>query len=207
MAQKQKFKQFAAANYSRRLRFCLSLAAIYAVTAIFGWLVFRPAPYSLAQVESAKQFQHIASVPKIAPISGIPVRIVISTISVDLPVDPGTYDKATDSWTLSGYDAQYAVITPPANNQNGDTFIYGHNNHYVFWNLQYIQPGAQALVYTNNGHIFSYIYQSTVALSPNDTSILKRSDSGPPMMTVQTCSGSLFEWRQMYKFNFDKVVQ
>src|SRR5580765_4459047 len=79
-----------------------------------------------------------AVVPVIKPvvmekprISGKPVRIVISSVQIDLTVDEGSYNPADDSWSLSGYHAQYATTSAPANDRDGGTFIYGHNNKFV----------------------------------------------------------------------------
>jgi sortase (surface protein transpeptidase) len=98
------------------------------------------------------------------------------------------------------------MISAVANNTSGDTFIYGHNNDYVFGAFRHITPtpGATAFVYTANGHIFDYTFDSSLNLSPDDTSILTY--QGPPVLTIQTCTGSVNEWRTMYRFNFDKVV-
>src|SRR5260370_34407240 len=69
----------------------------------------------------------LAAAPRVQVISGLPVRIVIPASGVDLPVDQGYYDAAADSWTLSGYHAQFAMLSTLANNYGGETFIYGHN--------------------------------------------------------------------------------
>ena len=94
-----------------------------------------------------------------------------------------------------------------ANNAGGDTFIYGHNNDFVFGALRHNtpQPNALALIYTDNGHIFSYSFQSVTSVAPNDVSALDY--RGRPIMTIQTCTGSLNEWRTMYKFDFVGVLQ
>jgi sortase (surface protein transpeptidase) len=92
-----------------------------------------------------------------------------------------------------------------ANDYSGDTFIYGHNNRFVFGPIKDIAPGSEALVYTSNNHVFSYVFQSSKNLTPDDTSILRY--KGPSKLTVQTCSGALFEWRQLFSFDFNRLVQ
>jgi hypothetical protein len=42
-------------------------------------------------------------------------------------------------------------------------------------------------------------------LTPEDTSILNY--KGPSMLTVQTCSGSFFEYRQLFSFKFNRLLQ
>ena len=43
------------------------------------------------------------------------------------------------------------------------------------------------------------------ALDGNGTVVVNY--QGPPMLTIQTCTGSLNEWRTLFKFSFVKVVQ
>jgi len=159
-------------------------------------------PIALARAE---QQPHVAPQPHI--VAGLPVRIVIPASGVDLPVDQGYYDSANNSWTLTGYHAQFAMISTLANNYSGETFIYGHNNNYVFGALRHVTqaPGATALIYTSNGHVFAYSFVSAQNLGPTDTNVLNY--NGPPIMIIQTCTGSLNEWRTMYRYDYSKVVQ
>jgi LPXTG-site transpeptidase (sortase) family protein len=147
------------------------------------------------------------TVQNVVETSGQPDRITIPSEDLDLPVIPGAYDPSTDSWTLSGYKAQFATASAPANNVGGETFIYGHNNDYVFGALRHVTPsvGAEAFVYTTNGHEFAYSFQKTWSVGPYDVSTLHY--QGPPILLIQTCTGSFNELRTMYLFNFEKVVQ
>lgn len=192
-----------------KLRYYTSLSSVYIVTIALGWFVLHPVARPHTQLVSLTQPQQskiVAMLAKPDAISGKPVRIVLPASGLDLPIDEGVYDT-TNGWTLSGYHAQFAVGSSPANNQAGDTFIYGHNNNYVFGALRHRTPdvGEQALIYTDNGHVFSYLFQSTASLTPDDTSVL--SYQGPPVLTIQTCTGSFNEWRTLFRFSFDKVVQ
>ncbi len=194
-----------------KLRFYSTIFIIYALTIGFGWYVVHPVSAlnssRYASLTRSQQKPHIPLVKKIPVISGLPNRIVIPASSVDLPIIPGYYDSTTDTWTLSGYDAQFAMISSLANNTEGQTFIYGHNNNYVFGALRHVtpSPGAQALIYTTNGHIFSYTFTSVQSIGPNDVAILNY--SGPSTLLIQTCTGSLNEWRTEYSFVFNKVEQ
>ncbi len=138
--------------------------------------------------------------------AGLPVRVVLPDVGIELPIDPGYFDSSSNSWTLSGYRAQYAMITTLPNNHDGNTFIYGHNNKYVFGHIKTIQPGQKAVVYTENNYTFTYSFVSTVGVGPDDTSVFDY--TGPPILTIQTCSGNWNEIRQMYVFkfqNFNKI--
>jgi LPXTG-site transpeptidase (sortase) family protein len=191
---------------AKKARYYTSVAIMYIATLIVAFYVFKPFP-SLMPGASA-QIKNTPAVPAVREIlvtSGLPNRIVIPSMAIDLPVDPGYYDANQNEWTLSGYHAQFAMPSTLANDYSGDTFIYGHNNRFVFGPLKNIAPGAEALVYTDNGHVFSYIFDSSKNLTPEDTSILNY--KGPSMLTVQTCSGSFFEYRQLFSFKFNRLVQ
>jgi len=136
-------------------------------------------------------------------ISGIPVRIVISPLYIDLPVDKGVYDPSTDTWTLHDLRAYYAVYSSPANNISGNTFLYGHNNYQTLGAIKSITPGTIAQLYTDNGHVFDYSFDSYSFVEPNDLSVFNY--QGKPLLTVQTCTGVWNETRGMFKFNFVKV--
>lgn len=195
----------------QKTRFFSNIALLYVLSIAFILYALRPM-HLLAQSRpvsfiQTSQTPHLSVVPKITLVSGQPVRIVIPASSVDLPIDPGYYNSSDDSWTLSGYRAQFAMVSTLANNIGGETFIYGHNNNYVFGALRHVtpSPGASALLYTDNGHIFAYSFQSASSLAPDDSSALNY--QGPPMLTVQTCTGSFNEWRTVFKFSFVKVMQ
>jgi sortase (surface protein transpeptidase) len=188
-----------------KVRYYSSVSIIYLLTLLFAWFALHPVPRH--NIILAKAFSPTVLAADVNAVYGRPVRIVIPASNVDLPVDPGYFDQSQASWTLSGYRAQFAMISNLANNVGGDTFIYGHNNNYVFGALRHVTPtvGAQALVYTDNAHVFAYSFARAYSLAPDDTSVL--SYQGPPIMTIQTCTGSLNEWRTMYQFNFVKVIQ
>jgi len=143
--------------------------------------------------------------PKV--ISGKPTRIVIASSGIDLPVDDGIYDAAKGTWTLSDTHAQFAVITSPANDHAGTTFIYGHGTDAVFGRIGSNPPpvGTTAEVHTDNNHVFTYTLQAVKNYDPNDTSIFDDTSSGPPRLIVQTCTGAFSEWRTMFTFRFERV--
>lgn len=158
-------------------------------------------------IETAPVASNEKSTPVSNVISGKPLRLVIADAGIDLPIDEGYYDQATDTWTLSDSRLQHAAVTMPANNQSGNTFIYGHGTDQVLAPLSSNPPsvGATAQVYTDNNHVFTYTFRSSHNFTPNDTSVF--SYNGPPILTVQTCTGPASEWRTMYTFEFEKVTQ
>lgn len=137
---------------------------------------------------------------------GMPISISITPVPylpTTIQVVPGYYNPKTQSWNLSLTQAQFATPSVEPNSVAGNTIIYGHYRPEVFAYLHLIKPGAKAYVTTDQGYLFTYTYEDTYALDPSNTSIF--SYQGPPILTVQTCSGAYFQNRQMYQFGFDSV--
>jgi LPXTG-site transpeptidase (sortase) family protein len=131
-------------------------------------------------------------------ISGSPTRLVIPSINIDIPVIDGYYNSASRAWTLSADKVQFAAMTTLPNNSGGLTFMYGHNNRKVFKQLPNIKPGARASIKTANGHTFTYQFVSSKTVPPTDSSVL--SYQGPPVLTLQTCTGFWYQNRSLYTF-------
>jgi sortase (surface protein transpeptidase) len=136
----------------------------------------------------------------ITKISGHPKAISIPSLNINLQIIDGFYNKSSRQWTLTLDKAQFAPITPEPNNIAGNTFIYGHYRREVFAYLHNIKPGGKAIVTTDNGYKFIYRFNQTYATSPDDSSIFNY--KGAPILTVQTCSGTWFQNRQMYLFEY-----
>lgn len=187
---------------ANKARYFSSVTLIYLVTLLFAYSVFNPSIIYHSRAEALKSSNEFVPTPK-KIIFGMPVRITVPSQGVDLMIRQGEYNPVDNSWTLSGYDAQFAMATSLPNNNTGNTFIYGHNNMHVFGPLKKLQPGQQAFIYTDNNHIFTYTYENATEVSPEDTSVLHY--RGHAILTIQTCSGNWNEWRKMYKFDFTRV--
>lgn len=135
----------------------------------------------------------------VAKLQGKPVRISIPSLKIDLPIIDGLYNAEKQTWTLTNNKAQYATITPLANNQSGNTFIYGHNRKDVFAPLHKIKAGAEVILYTDNGHEFRYSFRSSLETNPYDDSLFHY--EGAPILTLQTCSGIWQQNRQLFTFD------
>lgn len=138
-------------------------------------------------------------------ITGNPTRLVIEGLGIDLQVAPGIYDKKTSQWSLSLDKAHFAELSSTPNNKGGNSFIYGHNRKGVLNSLPSIQMNQEAKIYTDNGLIFNYTFVGAVEVSPNDTSIFNY--QGEPILTIQTCSGSFYQNRQLFTFTFKDVIK
>ena len=135
-------------------------------------------------------------------VQGTPVHVEVSQVGVNIGVEKGYYNANNGKWTLSDTSAFYGTMTAPANSQTGNTFIYGHNANDIFGNLRDVQIGAEAIVTTDNGYKFYYTLQSFKAVSPNDVSLIQNTEI--PTLTLQTCSGSWYQFRTLYTFTFNR---
>lgn len=142
-------------------------------------------------------------------ISGKPVKIIIESASIDLLVDAGTYNESDGSWTLSDTRAQYATMTPNANDHSGATFIYGHGTYAVFGRIGTHPPpaGTIAKLVTDNGKVFVYALQEVKDYNPDDVSLFAGMANGSPRLIVQTCTGAFSQWRTMFTFRFERIEQ
>jgi len=173
------------------------------VLGMFVAILF-PDPPSASHEPVASAVRRIASQSKLPSISlGIPTRVVVPSVAIDLPVRLGSYDVASQTWTLDTSSAFYADRSVPANSSNGSTLVYGHAQQGLFARLPEITDGATAQVYTDSGKVFSYTFQSARQVTPDDTSIF--SNTGAPMLALQTCSGPFDTYRTLVVFNLTKV--
>ena len=164
--------------------------------------VIRPAAYSDFEIQDG-QIQQVDTRDE-EVVSGVPVRLQIDAADVDIAVSDGGYDAENHTWELSTDTAHYADITPPANNQVGNTFIYGHNRREVFASLDKLTIGDQAVIQTVNGKTFIYTLRNIEDVEPTDVSLFEY--QGTSILTVQTCSGNWFEKRRLYTFDFTEVI-
>jgi LPXTG-site transpeptidase (sortase) family protein len=141
---------------------------------------------------------------KVTPATqGIPVRVVVPTAAIDLPVKVGSYNPDNASWDVDMDNAYYADVSMPVNNSNGTTLIYGHAQSAIFETLPQIQPDAEAIVYTDSGYVFHYQHTTSRLVVPTDVSVFTA--NGPPNLVLQTCIGVYSEWRGLYSFKLTSI--
>lgn len=195
----------------RNLKFGIITGAILCVVGFAGaapTLYFNTTKRGTVTAQPAFQPPKAVATPVATPekpvTSGHPVGISVPSVQItDVPVVDGSYNPKTEAWTLGLHTAQWGVMTPQPNDAAGNTYIYGHYRPEVFAYLHVIKPGAQALVTTDNGYKFVYTFQRSTDVAPTDTSLFNY--QGPPILTVQTCSGTWFQNRQLFVFAFDHV--
>lgn len=189
-----------------KIFFCTSVILLNVGILGFAWYVSPLSPIHSYKANAAAVLPEppVLNKPEESPaLSGKPVRIIVPSRSLDLPVIDGFYNESDGSWSLSLDKAHYATPTVPANNRRGNTLIYGHNRPEVFQTLIKLEPGATLKVYTDNGYVFSYVYEEVKDVNPNDVSIF--SYNGPPIVTLQTCTGNWYEVRRLFQFSFFSV--
>jgi LPXTG-site transpeptidase (sortase) family protein len=133
-----------------------------------------------------------------------PNRLQVTSVGIDLTVAKGYYNQDTQKWTLSRNKAHFATMTDMPNTETGNTYIYGHNRKEVFTPLTKIKPGAEAIVYTESGQKFTYRLARSITTKPDDSSMLFY--KGSPILTLQTCTGALYQNRTLYVFELTGVI-
>lgn len=170
-----------------------SIAAVYML-----YVVITPLPAT--RVRASSSVAPPAVVPAVIPKSGIPSRLVVPSIGIDMPIKVGDYNINTKLWTVTDTEIFYANTSVPANDTNGTTLIYGHARWGVFGALPDIQPDALAEVYTDSGFRFEYRYASMQKVAPTNTSVF--TEKGEPKLLLQTCTGPWDSERALYSFAF-----
>lgn len=153
----------------------------------------------VAQAAQTAEFR-LQSAPSAKTISGIPTRIIIPSLSIDLPITSQTYSESTKSWPVSNTDANYASSTAPLNNSHAETLIYGHSTRTIFGPLLDLSAGAVAYIYADNGHLFKYSYTGSQDVTPYKLSIFKDMANAPAGLKLITCDGPNFEYRRLMSF-------
>ena len=188
------------ATITDKLYFYASTVILNVCVLVFAWGL---SPLSSAAQEVVEAAPQVTTQSPRKIVSGKPVRIVIESIGVDLPVSDGIYNSANGEWTIGNHKAYYATPTPLVNDYRGTTLIYGHNNRTAFRKLHNLSPSAQLTVYADSGSVFHYKLISSTAVTPTDTSLLAY--GGKPQVILQTCSGNWNEQRQLFSFALQSV--
>ncbi len=132
-----------------------------------------------------------------------PVGLYVPRLNLFLEVDEGHYNPVSKTWNLSSTRAQWATITPRANNTSGNTFVYAHNYPAVFGRLSELNAGDDFILLGEGGHRFVYTMTSRLETNPYDDRLFYY--TGPPILTVQTCSGLWDQNRLLITFKLTRV--
>lgn len=171
-----------------------------AVGVMFYVINIAPTPVAAVPQPVIKQPVVVKAIPAT---QGIPVRVAVPSLSIDLPVAVGSYNPDDGSWTVDATQAYFADASMPINNSNGTSLIYGHAQSTVFETLPQIQPEAEAIVTTDTGYVFHYRYTSVQQVPPSDVSVF--TSVGPPKLVLQTCIGAWSELRALFSFRLESI--
>lgn len=139
---------------------------------------------------------------KVLLVKGIPYRITIPRLQIDLSVENGDYVE--ESWTTSSVKALFATKSSLPNNVEGNTIIYGHDTNEVFRSTDRLITGDRVLLYTDRG-IFEYEFTKWELVNPTDTSVFNY--NGAPRLTLITCYGLTNSMRRLMYFDFFGVTK
>lgn len=167
-----------------------------AVGVMFYTVNITPMPVSATRIPTP--ISQVTAPKEIPATVGIPIKVSVPSVAIDLPVKVGSYHPEDGSWDLDLTSAYYADVSMPINNANGATIIYGHAQATIFETLPQIQPGAEATVHTDTGYAFKYQFISSKEVPPTDVSVFTA--NGPPTLVLQTCIGVYSELRGLYSF-------
>lgn len=190
-----------------RVRFSVSVAVVYLVTLLLTMYAFNAGLFKLIKPEV------IAAPPAVSAnvkrpdfwpvVYGKPIRLKVPKVGMDLEVIDGVFNSVDASWNVSPDKAQYATNSAQANDIAGNTFIYGHYNTKVFLPLDHLEVGDTAEIDTDKNQAFFYTLYKVTDTTPQDVAVFNY--QGPPILTVQTCSGDWFEMRRFYQFKFERL--
>lgn len=127
-----------------------------------------------------------------------PIHLSIPDVNINLNVADGYYNRQTQTWSLSHDKAHFAVMTARPNTEQGQTFIYGHNRNAVFTRLTQLRSGSLAYLTTADNIRFTYRFTKLQTTVPGNSDVLDY--QGPPILTLQTCTGVRFQNRTLYSF-------
>lgn len=133
-----------------------------------------------------------------------PSKISLPRLGINAIVQPGVYDPIKNIWNVSETTAHFMTISSPPNNTSGKTIIYAHNTRNLFGPTAKAQAGDKAIITTDTGEVFNYVYSGEVVVTPTDTEVLETSPTDSPQLVLLTCGGSWNQKRRLLYFNIDK---
>ena len=138
------------------------------------------------------------------PIVGVPTRVTLPDIGIDLPAKKGSYNPAAQTWTLDKTHVFINTLTNPEG-QLGELenlpvpLLYGHNNASILAKTRDIKPGHTLTVVTDNGYVLEYRYLRDIVVAQEESWVLDY--QGPEDLMLMTCTGVRYEVRRVMFFD------
>lgn len=115
-----------------------------------------------------------------------PLRLVIKSLSIDLPIFPAVISN--NRWTTSHYGISY-LATSAVPGDYGNSILYGHNWERLLGNLKNVKVGDIIEITYDDTSKRTFIISHIQIVSPSDVSILAPTNT--PQITLYTCTGFL----------------
>lgn len=126
-----------------------------------------------------------SATPSAGP-SGMPVRLRLPSVSLDLLVVPAY--KTGSRWPTTSRGISY-LASSPLPGEIGNSIFYGHNWSRILGQLKNSRPGDPLAIVYSDGRTNTFTIQEVKTVGPNATEILDPADF--PQITLYTCTGFL----------------
>lgn len=128
-------------------------------------------------------FSALSSTAQAATISQQPLKIIIPSAEINLPIE--TAQIAYNTWEVSNNAASFGQGTTLPGNL-GNTVIFAHARDGLFGSLPLAKTGDMIYIFTAHSW---YAYQITdiLIVSPTDIGVIKQSEGAE--LTLFTCTG------------------
>lgn len=133
-----------------------------------------------------------------------PTTLEFVSLGKKLDVKPGTYDNASQTWTLNDSDVFINAAQPYVSSKKDAplAFLYGHNTSQVLGETVKLKPGDKLLVRTAN-RIFTYRFSQALLVQPDQTSVI--TDTSRGQLALLSCEGPRSAERRVMYFSLEGV--
>lgn len=120
--------------------------------------------------------------------SGLPVRVSIPQIGLDLPVIAASRSAHRFPTTAKGVTFLTSSALP---GQSGSAVLYGHNWVSLLRPLHQAQIGQKMLIKLENGQNITYEIRDIRVVSPGNSAVFTTSSAATSSVILYTCTGFL----------------
>lgn len=128
------------------------------------------------------------------PDDNTPIKIVIKSQGINLPVVPVTMQNGT--WKVNDGVANYATETSKISGKTGNVGIFAHDLKNGFTDIKNLKEGETIKIFTT-GQIATYKVYSTETTDPSSVNTFYPTQT--PTLTLVTCDGIFSQQRFIVK--------
>ncbi len=136
---------------------------------------------------------------------GMPTRITMSSVNIDLPIELGVYNYENQVWTISKGKAYFAELSDLPSVAESSTVIYAHNQWTEFFKTKNLKIGDKIIVETDKGNILTYEYVSDELVDPSWGALFDQ-EFETSRLTLITCNGVYNENRRLVYADLVSVI-